>query len=93
MTTGKISIAKDLALLAPIMSLILIQYNSLYLLLTEIGGNIFINCCVCGSGEILAGMVSGFLLGNFKDTKVFHGANILAATFYTTFFYVPAGIP
>ena len=68
------------------MSLILIQYNSLYLLVTEIGGNIFINCCVIGSGEIMAGMISGFLLRKFKDTKVVYGANILAATFYALFF-------
>lgn len=92
-TKGKVSFAKQLALLAPIMCMITMQYNALYFMVTVIGGNIFVNCIVMGCGEIMAGFISGWLLRKLKDTHVFLGANILVALFNTVFYYVPAGTP
>ena len=74
------------------MSLICIQYYSLYFLLTVIGGNIFINCIIMGLGEVFAGVCSGCLLRNFKDTTVFIGALFLVAIFNVAFYFVPTGL-
>ena len=79
-------------MLAPIMSMINIQYNSMYFLVTVIGGNIFVNCIVMGVGEIIAGLLSGWLMRRFKDVHVFLGANLLVAIFDSLFYFMPAGL-
>ena len=93
LTKSTTSFKRELFLLASIMSLITIQYNSLYFLVTVIGGNIFVNCIVMGVGEVAAGLLSGKLLSQFKDVHVFFVANLLVAVFDTLFYYVPAGLP
>ena len=93
LTKSTTSFKRELFLLASIMSLITIQYNSLYFLVTVIGGNIFVNCIVMGVGEVAAGLLSGKLLSQFKDVHVFFVANLLVAFFDTLFYYVPAGLP
>ena len=80
-------------LLSPIMSCIILQYYSLYFLITIIGGNIFINCIVMGVGEILAGLISGQLMQRFKDTHVFLWANLFVGIFNTIFYFLPSGGP
>ena len=46
-----------------------------------------------GVGEIIAGLLSGYLLSKFKDTKIFLFANIMVAIFDTAFYLVPNGLP
>ena len=73
------------------MCLIFIQYVAIYFLSTLIGGNIFINCILMGIGEIIAGLLSGFLLNKFKDTQVFLFASFIVGIFHTAFYFVPSG--
>lgn len=75
------------------MCMINMQYNALYFMVTVIGGNVFVNCVVMGTGECMAGILSGFFLKRYKDTHVFLVANLLVVFFNTLFYYVPFGIP
>lgn len=73
--------------------MIYIQYNTIYFMVTVIGGNIFVNCIIIGVGEMIAGLISGILLKRNKDTNVFMCANFMVALSNTIFYFVPDGIP
>ena len=36
-----------------------------------IGSNIFVNLILVGSGEVIAGIFSGYLYANYKDVRAF----------------------
>ena len=75
------------------MQCIQVQYFSLFILASILGNNIFLNLIMVGSGETLAGFVSGYLLANFKDTRVFQSFALTSALCNALFYMVPSGAP
>ena len=53
------------------MSTVQVQYFSVFILASMIGSNIFVNLILVGSGEVIAGIFSGYLYANYKDVRAF----------------------
>ena len=73
------------------MQAIQVQYFSLFILASILGNNIFLNLIMVGSGETLAGLVSGYLLANYSDVRVFQSFALISAVSNLTFYMVPPG--
>ena len=54
-------------LLIIMMSAIQVNYYAVSYLATSIGGNKFINCAISGFAEVLACLVTGFMLARVND--------------------------
>lgn len=83
----------ELALLVLIMQCIQVNYYSMYFLATIIGGNIFLNSVFVGVGEVMAGLISGYMLIKFKDSNCFFIFNMISGLSIFLFYLMPAGLP
>ena len=60
---------------------------------TLIDGNKFVNCILLGSGEIVAALISGYMLSKMPDNVVFALCSMTTVIANTTCYFVPEGIP
>lgn len=63
----------------------------IYHLATSIGGNKFINCILIGAGEVMACIISAFMMSRMSDTLVFKIAAAIGCVSNIIFYCVPEG--
>lgn len=74
-----------------IMPSLQIQYFSMYFLAAKIGDNKFVNCSLIGLGEMIGGLISGFLMTRIHDHHVFISSALATCLANFAFYFMPVG--
>ena len=62
-------------------------YGLAYLMLSRLGGNIFVNSIVLSSAEAFSMVITGYGMTNFKDVNVSRWCCIFMAVFNTVYYF------